>query len=64
MIEEEGTKPEEIIEPEAKQTVVEEQTVEEPVVVGDVIVVDPYASQAHLPDEERTWPPIPVKHRG
>lgn len=30
---------------------------DEAIVTGDVIAVDPYASQAHLPDEQRVWPP-------
>jgi hypothetical protein len=25
---------------------------------ADEIYVDPYASQAHLPEEERVWPPV------
>jgi hypothetical protein len=39
---------------------VEQEIVEDPPVVGDVIVVDPYASQANIPDENRIWPPPSV----
>lgn len=60
MTEEVTMQPEE----EETQVQVEQAQVEETVVVGDVIAVNPYASQAHLPDENRIWPPPPVKNHG
>lgn len=42
----------------------QETQAEEVIVVGDVIAVDPYASQAHLSDENRIWPPPFVKKHG
>jgi hypothetical protein len=62
MTEEVTMQPEEENQQEAQQEATQAQSAEEPVVVGDVIAVDPYASQAHLPDENRIWPPPFVKH--
>jgi hypothetical protein len=62
MTEEVTMQPEEENQQEAQQEDTQEQAAEEPVVVGDVIAVDPYASQTHIAEENRIWPPPFVKH--
>lgn len=65
MTEEVTMQPEEDATKEAQQATQEQAKIEEEiVVVGDVIAVDPYASQAHLADENRMWPPPLVKNHG
>jgi len=49
---------------QVEETQAQETQAEVVITVGDVIAVNPYASQAHLPDENRIWPPPPVKNHG
>ena len=62
MTEEVTMQPEEESQQEAQQEATQAQSAEEAVVVGDVIAVDPYASQAHIAEENRIWPPPFAKH--
>jgi hypothetical protein len=59
MTEEVTMQPEDEAEQEVQQEVQQEAQAQ-PVVAVD----DPYASQAHLPDENRIWPPPFVKKHG
>lgn len=49
---------------QVEETQAQETQAEVVIVVDDVITVNPYASQTHLPDENRIWPPPFVKKHG